>query len=82
MKLIDWLVSGQCDLLDIPVAALPDIAALLTRYANLDPDFTDAAIVWLAGEHDCREILSVDRRDFSTYRIRGNRKFRLVDWDH
>ena len=47
----------------------------------MDPDFTDAALVWLAGKHDCADVLTVGRREFSAFRIGARRKFRIVDWD-
>ena len=81
VRLLDWLTGTQCEVLEVPTAAFPEVASIIGRYSDMDPDFTDAALVWLAGKHDCAEVLTVDRRDFSAFRIGGRRKFRIVDWD-
>ncbi|MEP6702323.1 MAG: PIN domain-containing protein [Betaproteobacteria bacterium] len=80
VRMLDWLAAPMHKILDLPVAAYPEVGAILARYADLDPDFTDAAIVWLAKETGCRAILTVDTRDFGVYRIKGNRRFELVRW--
>ena len=36
--------------------------------------------VWLAGESGLRRILTVDRADFSAFRIKGGKRFELIDW--
>ena len=79
VSLLDWL-AVRCKILDVPVGAYPEIGAILAKYSTLDPDFTDAAIVWLATEHDCSAVLTADDRDFETFRIRANKRFVLVDW--
>jgi predicted nucleic acid-binding protein len=55
-------------------------ATQLARYADLDIDLADAALIWLAqlvGEY---EILTVDERDFAASRLAGRRRFRLIHW--
>ena len=73
--LLEWVVRGAIELLDIPSLAYASIGAIMNRYQNLDPDFVDCALVWLAGETNCRRILTLDERDFGTYRVRGNKRF-------
>ena len=53
------------------------IGAILSKYANLDPDWADAMLVWLAEDTGIHSIATFDVRDFSTYRIHGRRKFLL-----
>jgi len=79
-RLLDWLATPRCRILDVPAAALPEVGAILARYASLGPDFTDAAIVWLAKETGCSAIVTVDVRDFGVYRIKGNKRFEVVKW--
>ena len=57
-----------------------EIAAILARYAELDPDFTDAAVVWLAGKIGCRAVLTVDQRDFDVYRLKSGKRFEVIKW--
>lgn len=80
VRLLDWVRELPRMLLDVPAHAYPDVGAILARYADLDPDFADAAIVWLAEKTGCRTILTVDVRDFSTFRLARGRRFELVKW--
>ncbi|MEO7393152.1 MAG: type II toxin-antitoxin system VapC family toxin [Ramlibacter sp.] len=60
---------------DVP--AYKRVAAILGKYADLDPDWADAMLVWLAEESGIHAIATFDVRDFSTYRIHGRSKFLL-----
>ena len=80
VRLLDWLRKPPCKVLDLPVSAYPAVGAILARYADLDPDFTDAAIVWLAEKTSYRAILTVDVRDFSVFRLGKGKRFELVKW--
>ncbi len=80
VRLLDWLRKPLRKVLDLPVSAYPEVGAILARYADLEPDFTDAAIVWLAGKTGCRAILTVDVRDFSIFRLGKGKRFELVKW--
>lgn len=80
VRLLDWLRARGRKIIDVPDSAYPQIAAILTRYAALDPDFTDAAIVWVARQLGCRAIVTVDSRDFSTYRYAPGKRFDLIQW--
>jgi len=80
VRLLDWLRKLPSRVFDLPVYAYPKVSETLTRYAELKPDFTDAAIVWLAEDTGCRAILTVDVRDFSTFRLTKGKGFELVRW--
>ena len=80
VRLLDWLRKLPRKVLDLPVRAYPEVGEILARYADLDPDFTDAAMVWFAEDTGCRAILTVDVRDFSTFRLAKGRRFELVKW--
>jgi predicted nucleic acid-binding protein len=66
--------------LDLPASAFLKTGEILARYTDLELDFTDAAIVWLADNAKCRAILTVDVRDFTTFRLQKNRRFELLQW--
>ena len=53
------------------------IAAVIRKYADLNPDWADASLVWLAEESGVHDIATLDVRDFSTYRIHGRAKFHI-----
>lgn len=80
LKLLDWVRSGGLAVVEIPVPAYPELAAIIEKFADHDIDFTDAALVWLAGESGLRRILTVDRADFSAFRIKGGKRFELIGW--
>ena len=80
MRLLDWIAKGGATLADVPSPAYADIGAIIGRHSDLDPDFADAAIVWLADKTSCRAILTVDTRDFGIYRLKGNKRFEVVKW--
>lgn len=80
VRLLDWVRKPPRKVLELPVVAYPEVGEILARYAELAPDFTDAAIVWLAEKTGCRSILTVDVRDFSVFRAGKGKRFELVKW--
>ena len=52
--------------------------ALMRKYADTPMDFADASLVLLAEQTSVLDILTLDRRGFSTYRPSRGRAFRLV----
>lgn len=52
--------------------------ALMGKYADTPMDFADASLVLLAEEIGVMDILTLDRRGFSTYRTTKGKAFRLV----
>ena len=80
VELLEWIAKGGLAVAEVPVEAYPALGLLLTRYAALDLDLTDVALVWLAdllGEH---RILTVDERDFAALRLKNKKRFELVQW--
>lgn len=59
-------------------AAYGRVAVLLERYAELDPDWNDAELVWLAETAGIASIATLDSADFSVYRLNGRRPFDIV----
>ena len=57
---------------------LLEAASLMEKYADTPMDFADATLVLLAEALDVRDVLTLDRRGFSTYRTRQRRSLRLV----
>ena len=50
----------------------------MQKYADTPMDFADATLVLLAEALDLRDVLTLDRRGFSTYRTRRRRSLGLV----
>ena len=63
------------------ISPVPDYAAIvriMQRYADLRCDYADATLVDLAERTDVVAIATVDQRDFSVYRARGTKRFRIL----
>lgn len=57
---------------------LARIGQVLRKYEDIDPDWADATLVWLAEHTGIRRIATIDVADFSVYRLRGRTRFELV----
>lgn len=57
---------------------LHEAVALMERYSDTPMDFADATLVLLAEALGLDDVLTLDRRGFSTYRTRDGRALRLV----
>jgi hypothetical protein len=57
---------------------LHSAVGLMEKYADTPMDFADATLVLLSDEVDTRDVLTLDRRGFSTYRTRKGKPFRIV----
>ncbi len=65
----------------LEIEAVEDYAAvarLLTRYASLPCDYADATLIALAERTGVSAIATIDQRDFSIYRIKGSKRFRIL----
>lgn len=54
------------------------VAAILEQYASLPCDYADASLIELAERTGVTVIATIDQRDFSVYRVRGRKQFRIV----
>ena len=57
---------------------IKDAVRLMKKYADTPMDFADATLILLAEQLSVVEILTLDRRGFSTYRMGRGKQFRLV----
>jgi uncharacterized protein len=55
-----------------------EIADIMKKYATLEPQLADAALVYLAQREGIDTIFTLDRRDFSVYRSLRKRGFRIL----
>jgi predicted nucleic acid-binding protein len=77
-----FIRSGALTLATIAEDELPRLHALMNRYADHPMDFADATLVYLAERESISTIFTVDHADFSTYRIAGRRRFRVLPVEH
>jgi hypothetical protein len=55
-----------------------EAVTLMEKYSDTPMDYADATLVLLAEALEVHEVLTLDRRGFSTYRASKRRGFRLV----
>jgi uncharacterized protein len=68
------------------VVACPDLdsqapswmASCLQKYSDLKPQLADVSLVYLAERDGISSVFTLDRRDFSVYRIKQNQPMRLL----
>jgi predicted nucleic acid-binding protein len=72
------LRSGAIRMSTIANEEIPEIHALMSRYADRPMDFADATLVRLAAREHIATILTVDHDDFETYRLPGRKKFTVL----
>jgi predicted nucleic acid-binding protein len=67
----EMLARGVVQLLRLDLADIPRIRELMTKYADRPMDLADAALVRVAEREGIRKVFTVDRSDFSVYRLHG-----------
>jgi predicted nucleic acid-binding protein len=67
------LVLGELEPRDLARAR-----ELMRQYRDIPMDFADAALVAYAEREKLRQIFTLDRRGFSTYRLRGGRRLVIL----
>lgn len=61
-----------------PVADYSALAAIIARFSSLPCDFADATLIDLAERSGVSAIATIDRRDFSLYRLHRRKRFRIL----
>jgi predicted nucleic acid-binding protein len=70
-SLWEMVERGALQLLALDSGDAPRIRELMRKYANRPMDLADAALLRVAEREGIRKIFTVDRRDFSVYRLHG-----------
>lgn len=73
----DFVIAAKASVHRPDTAAYRRVAAILRKYADLEPDWADAMLVWLAEQKGIHRIATLDVRDFSAYRVHGRGKFQI-----
>jgi len=77
--LVEFLMTAGTQI--APLMAPQDLqsaARLMTKYADTPMDFADASLILLADRTGVTDVITLDRRGFSTYRTTAGKPFRLV----
>jgi hypothetical protein len=76
-SLLSYVAAGAVEIEPITAPEVERAAALMRKYGDLPMDLADATLVVLAERLDTTWVFTLDRRDFSTYRV-GRRVFRIL----
>lgn len=61
-----------------PADAVHALWQMMAKYEDLPMDFCDASLVYLASSLKIHRIATTDLKDFSVYRLPGNKRFTHV----
>jgi predicted nucleic acid-binding protein len=73
--LIHKISTGELQVFNLKTKHCQRIEELMQKYRDLPMDLADASLVILAEELGSGQILSVDYRDFNTYRWKNTEPF-------
>lgn len=74
---LEFFIRGGATLVPATLGSLRRCQSLMMQYADAPMDFADGTLVALAEETGIREIFTLDRRGFETYRIGKRTTFHL-----
>ena len=77
-RLFQGFETGLLKLLTLDEPAAPWIATFLHRYRELGAQLADACLVYLAEHENIETVFTLDRRDFSVYRLSGKRPLNIL----
>lgn len=67
----EMILRGTVQIVPIGLDDVPRIRELMERYSNRPMDLADAALIRVAEREGIRRFFTVDRNDFSVYRLHG-----------
>lgn len=68
----EMLLEETIQILPLGLPDVPGIRELMTKYSDREMDLAAAALLRVAERENIREIFTVDRQDFSVYRLHGS----------
>ncbi len=77
-RLLGSFDSGLLGLLVLDKNSIPWIARFLHRYRKVGAQAADAALMYLAEREGIQTVFTLDRRDFSVYRLRANKTVHIL----
>jgi uncharacterized protein len=78
---VRFFLSGGALLVPSSPDSLKRVGVLLDKYADVPMDFADATLVALGEELGTSFVFTTDRTDFSIYRLKDRRSFRILPDD-
>lgn len=75
---LQFILRGAVLLVPTSLQSLRRVTELVEKYADRPMDYADATLVALGEELNTDQVFTLDRQDFSIYRLHGTRPFRLL----
>ncbi len=69
IRFLRWAAAGGLSMVELHETALSEIADWKEKYRDLPMDLADASLLWVAEQTGITDILTIDLRDFSAYRL-------------
>jgi uncharacterized protein len=76
--LLEMIERSALDIVELLPEDLPAIRRLMKKYRDRPMEFADASLVQVADRLGLTDIFTLDRRDFSVYRLSRRRSFRIL----
>ncbi len=73
-----WADAGGISLVELHESALAALADWKEKYRDLPMDLADASLIWVAQQTGILDILTIDLKDFSVYRLPNGKALRPV----
>ncbi|MBI2318238.1 MAG: PIN domain-containing protein [Betaproteobacteria bacterium] len=75
---VRWADAGGVSVFELHESAFAALADWKEKYLDLPMDPADATLLWVAQQTGVLEILTIDLKDFSVYRLPGGKALRPV----
>jgi len=75
---LQFVLRGAVCLVPSSVGSLRRVSVLMEKYRDVPMDFADATLVALGEELQTDQVFTLDQRGFCTYRLGGERPFRVL----
>ena len=77
-QLLNSIDAGLFEMLTLTSADARPISAIMKKYRDIRIQLADAALVHLAARDGVDTVFTLDRRDFSVYRLPRGKAFRVL----
>jgi hypothetical protein len=77
-QLMNSIEIGLFEMLTLTTADAKPISAIMKKYRDIRIQLADAALVHLAARDGLDTVFTLDRRDFSVYRLPRGKAFRIL----
>ena len=78
ISFLRWADKGGLGVVELHESALATLADWKEKYHALPMDLADASLIWVAQQTGVLDILTIDKKDFSVYRMPNGKPLNLV----